>query len=114
MAWRCWDCGYRVWYGANLQAHHPAAAPTRHAMFYRMHARNRVWVARRTLPLPLVPLYVGIWSTADLIKLRADPAARQAWSVGWKEGWCQDPGPRHPIRWVTVALMAGRGRPPII
>ncbi|MEI6622825.1 MAG: glycosyltransferase, partial [Actinomycetes bacterium] len=114
LTWRCWDAGYRAWYGANLQAHHPAAAPTRHAMFYRMNARNRVWVARRTLPIALVPLYVGIWSAADLVKLRSNQTALSAWRDGWREGWTDSPGTRRPIRWSTVMRMARHGRPPIV
>lgn len=114
LAWRCWDVGYRVWYGANLEAHHPAAAPTRHEMYYRMNARNRVWIARRSLPLPLIPAYVGVWSAADLLRLRANRAARTAWFAGCREGWVASPGQRRPVRWSTVARMALRGRPPII
>ena len=35
---------------AEIEVHHPAIQPTRHAEFYRFQARNRVWLARRNLP----------------------------------------------------------------
>ncbi len=116
LAWRCWDHNHKAWYGAELEAHHPAAEPTRHAMFYRMNARNRVWVARRNLPLPLVPMYVGVWALNDLRHLRGEQKAqaRRAWMDGWKEGWREDPGPRRRMSWGTVWQMTRRGRPPIV
>ncbi len=114
LAWRCWDSGNVAWYAGNLEAHHPAAAPTRHDMFYRMHGRNRVWVARRNLPTPLIPLYVGTWTALHVIKSRGDKAGLRPWFDGWKEGWREDPGPRRPISWRTVGRMAMRGRPPVI
>lgn len=114
LAWRCWDSGDVAWYAGNLEAHHPAAAPTRHDMFYRMHGRNRVWVARRNLPTPLIPVYVGTWTALHLIKSRRDRAGLRPWFDGWKEGWRNDPGPRRPISWRTAGRMALRGRPPVI
>ncbi|MCY7325919.1 MAG: glycosyltransferase, partial [Microbacteriaceae bacterium] len=62
LAWRVWDQGLRVWYAGDLVAYHPAIEPTRHSYYYRLNARNRVWLARRNLPAVFIPVYVGLWT----------------------------------------------------
>ena len=62
LAWRVWDGGFHVRYDGEIEVHHPAIQPTRHAEFYRFQARNRVWLARRNLPLPVGVLYVLVWA----------------------------------------------------
>ena len=114
LAWRVWDQGSVVWYAGDLVVHHPAIDPLRHADFYRLNARNRVWLARRNLPLVLEPLYVGTWTLVQLLRSRRDRAALKAWFGGFSEGWRSDPGPRRPMTWRTVARMSRRGRPPVV
>ena len=50
LAWRVWDTGHVAWYAGDLEAGHPVIDPARHAYYYRLNARNRVWLARRNLP----------------------------------------------------------------
>ena len=114
LAWRVWDQGLRTWYAGDLVAHHPAIEPTRHAAYYRLNARNRVWLARRNLPAVLIPLYVGSWTGIQLIRWARHPAALRAWFGGWREGWREPAGERRRIRWVTVWRMTRSGRPPLI
>jgi GT2 family glycosyltransferase len=114
LAWRVWDQGLRVWYAGNLIANHPSIEPTRHAYYYRLNARNRVWLARRNLPSPLMPLYVGSWTAVQILRWSRRPRALAAWFDGWREGWREDPGERRPIAWRTVVRMTAAGRPPII
>ncbi|WP_454108065.1 glycosyltransferase family 2 protein [Leifsonia shinshuensis] len=114
LAWRVWDQGKRVWYAGDLVAEHPAVSPTRHSYYYRLNARNRVWLARRNLPAPLVPLYVGSWTGIQLLRWFRKPAVLRAWFGGWREGWRTDPGERRPIRWRTALRMTAAGRPPIV
>lgn len=114
LAWRVWDQGRRAWYAGDLRAQHPIVHPTRHGEYYRLNARNRVWLARRNLPAPLIPLYVGSWTAVTLIRWWRRPAALTAWFGGWTEGWRTPPGQRRPISWRTVARMALAGRPPVI
>ena len=64
LAWRVWDGGWHVRYDGEIEVHHPAIQPTRHAEFYRFQARNRVWLARRNLPLPVGLLYVLAWAVS--------------------------------------------------
>lgn len=114
LAWRCWDAGFQAWYGGNFEVHHPADAPTRHDNFYRLNARNRVWVARRNLPTPLAALYVANWSAIHLIRSRNDRTGLRPWRDGWLEGWADDPGQKRPLSWRTIAEMTRRGRPPVM
>ncbi|WP_104084161.1 glycosyltransferase family 2 protein [Cryobacterium sp. Y11] len=115
LAWRVWDQGLVAWYAGDLVANHPVILPTRHADYYRLNARNRVWLARRNLPALFVPLYVGSWTAIQVLRwgLRNRPALR-AWFGGWREGWRSDPGARHPLRARTVLRMSVAGRPPIV
>lgn len=114
LAWRIWDQGFVVWYAGDLVVNHPAIDPARHAAYYRLNARNRVWLARRNLPGPLRPLYVGAWTLVQLVRSRRRPATLGPWFRGWLEGWRCDPGPRRPMSWRTVVRMCRWGRPPVV
>jgi len=114
LAWRVWDTGHRAWYAGDLEAGHPVIEPTRHSYYYRLNARNRVWLARRNLPALLVPLYVGSWTAIQVLRWARKPAALRAWFGGWREGWRADPGERRPMRWSTVWRMTLAGRPPVV
>lgn len=113
LAWRALDHGWRIRYDADAVMNHPATSPARHATYYRLNARNRVWVARRNLPAPLVPVYLGVWAGIMLVRLRSLSLLR-TWWAGFVEGWRTDPGVRRPMRWSTVWRMTRLGRPPII
>lgn len=113
LAMRLLDAGWRLHYEPSIVVHHPATTAARHAVFYRMNARNRVWVARRNLPAPLIPLYLGVWTAATIARVR-DPKALRIWFGGFAEGWRTDAGRRRPISWHTVAKMTALGRPPVV
>ncbi|MFF1634031.1 glycosyltransferase family 2 protein [Leifsonia sp. NPDC058248] len=114
LAWKVWDQDLRTWYAGDLIANHPAVSPTRHSYYYRLNARNRVWLARRNLPAVLMPLYVGSWTGIQILRWFRQPSVLKAWFGGWAEGWRSDPGERRPIRWRTVRRMTVAGRPPIV
>ncbi|QMU76051.1 glycosyltransferase family 2 protein [Streptacidiphilus sp. PB12-B1b] len=113
MAWRALDAGWRVLYEPHLLLQHPRTSPARHSFFYRVNARNRVYLARRHLPALLVPVYLGVWVALTLARTR-DPAGLRAWFAGFAEGWRTPCGPRRPMRWRTVWTMTRLGRPPVI
>ncbi|HEU5156294.1 MAG TPA: glycosyltransferase [Streptosporangiaceae bacterium] len=113
LAWKVLDAGYRIEYDASAVMFHPAVLPTRHDLFYRYNARNRVWLARRNLPWPLVFVYLGVWMAITIVRERR-PAALRAWFKGFAEGWRKPAGTRRPIRWSTVWKMTRIGRPPVI
>ncbi|MFF7362017.1 glycosyltransferase [Streptomyces sp. NPDC008125] len=113
LAWRALDAGWLIDYRADMVLDHPATAPSRHAVYHRMVARNRVWLARRNLPAPLVPVYLGTWVVLTLVRRPSAPALR-AWFGGFREGWTTPCGPRRPMRWRTVWRLTRLGRPPVI
>ena len=114
LAWRVWDQGKRVLYASDLVANHPAVEPTRHEYYYRLNARNRVWLAKRNLPWLIAPIYVASWTSIQLVRWARQPAALRAWFGGWLAGWRQHPGGRRSIKWVTVWRMTLAGRPPLV
>jgi GT2 family glycosyltransferase len=113
LAWAVWDAGARVRYAGNLVALHPAIEPTRHREFYRLSARNRVFLARRRLPVPLAIAYLLVWTVLTAVRARRRTALTEA-ARGALEGLRQDAGPRRPMAWRTVWRMMRAGRPPLI
>lgn len=113
LMWRVWDAGYVGWYAPDIVVNHPATSPTRHAVYYRMNARNRVWVARRNLPWPLVPPYLLAWTVLTVLRVRS---ARNlaAWFAGFREGFGPGAGERRPMSWRTVWRLTRAGRPPVV
>ncbi|WP_282795252.1 glycosyltransferase [Streptomyces sp. CC224B] len=113
LAWRALDAGWKVLYEPALLLQHPKTSPARHAVYHRMTARNRVWLARRRLPVPLIPLYLAVWTLLTVARTRSLGGLR-AWAAGFVEGVRTPAGERRPMRWRTVWLMTRLGRPPII
>ncbi|THG28789.1 glycosyltransferase family 2 protein [Naasia lichenicola] len=114
LAWRVWETGHRAWYAGDLVAHHPVIQQTRHEYYWRLNARNRVWLARRNLPAPLIPLYVASWTGIQALRFARNRGGLRPWIAGWLEGWRADPGVRRPLRWRTILRMTLAGRPPIV
>lgn len=113
LTWRVWNCGAVAWYAGEIEVHHLANDPARNELYYRLNARNRVFVARRNLPLPLIPVYLATWMALTVIRLRPRSALK-VWFAGFREGLVRPCGERRPLSWRTVARMARAGRPPIV
>ncbi|MFB7666189.1 glycosyltransferase family 2 protein [Kitasatospora sp. NPDC056138] len=113
LAWRALDAGWEIDYRADIVLHHPTTSPARHATYFHNVARNRVWLARRNLPAPFVPLYLGTWLLLTLAR-RPSGDALKSWVGGFRAGWSEPCGPRRPMRWRTVWRLSRLGRPPII
>ncbi|MDO8732825.1 MAG: glycosyltransferase [Actinomycetota bacterium] len=113
LVWRVWDEGFTPWYAGDLEVHHPVIDPARHVEYYRLNARNRVWLARRNLPLVLEPIYVGTWVGMTLLRVH-DRQALRAWFGGMSEGMRVRPKGRRVMHWSTVWAMTKAGRPPVI
>lgn len=113
LAWRALDAGWKIVYEPELVLQHPRTSPARHAVYYRNTARNRVWLARRRLPVPLIPVYLGVWILITLLRTR-EAAGLKAWWGGFFEGVRTPCGPRKAMRWSTVRRMTRLGRPPIL
>jgi GT2 family glycosyltransferase len=116
LAWRVMDAGYRVRYAADLTVLHPmpVTAPSRHGYSRYYGARNRVWVARRHLPLPLGALYVATFALRTLPLLMRSPQDMRPALRGYRDGIRQPCGERRKLRARTLLRMARAGRPPVI
>ncbi|HZH27335.1 MAG TPA: glycosyltransferase [Azospirillaceae bacterium] len=113
LAWRALDEGWKILYEPELVLQHPATSPARHAVYYRFTARNRVWLARRRLPWPLIPVYLGVWILLTMARIRS-LAGLRAWWGGFVEGVRTSCPPRKAMKWRTVWRMTRLGRPPIL
>ena len=115
LAWRVMDAGYRVHYAADMAVLHPqpVAAAVRHGYSLWYGARNRVWLARRYLPLPLGALYVFTFALRTLPRLRSFSDVRTA-VRGYIAGVRGPCGRRRPLRAGTLWRMTRAGRPPVV
>jgi GT2 family glycosyltransferase len=113
LAWRVMDAGFRVHYAGDVAVSHPAyvTAPHDYSAYYG--ARNRVWLARRHLPLPLGVVYVASFLLRTLPLLRRPERARAALR-GYRDGMRHACGPRRRLRVATLWRMTRAGRPPLI
>jgi GT2 family glycosyltransferase len=113
LSWRLWDLGRTGWYAPGIVIHHPATDPARHDTFYRLVARNRVWLAYRRLPAVLIPIYLTIWTLLSIARIRSR-ANLAVWFAGLREGLKGGHGQRRPMSWTTVLRLTLAGRPPIV
>ncbi|OIJ93627.1 glycosyltransferase family 2 protein [Streptomyces colonosanans] len=114
LAYRCWSAGYSGWYAADIRMHHPVTSPARHRLFWRLAARNRIAVAYRNLPGPLIPLYLAVWTGITLARALRGGGVGESLS-GMREGWNRRAEQqRRPMNWHTVWRLTKAGRPPVI
>jgi GT2 family glycosyltransferase len=115
LAWRVMDAGYRVEYAGDIAVLHPepSPAPARHGYSLYYGQRNRVWLARRHLPLPVAVLYVLSFSLRGLLRVRSAGDLR-AVAKGLRDGLRQPCGARSTLRAGTLWRMTRAGRPPVI
>ena len=114
LAWRLRDGGWGLTYDPSVLIHHPATEATRHSLFWRLNARNRVWVARRNLPWSLAVVYISAWTALTVARNWRRPADLRQWFRGFREGFTTSPGQRRPMSWRTVWRLVRLGHPPII
>ncbi len=112
LCWRLVDRGWRIRYLADVEVFHPRTPIERHAEGWRQTGRNRVWIARRTLPWPVALVHVVLWL---LEGARRAPSgrSRREYVAGWMSGW-SGRIERSPISWRTVWRLTRLGRPPIV
>ena len=77
-----------------------------------MTGRNRVWIARRTLPWPIALLHVTFWFMVGVARAPKGDC-RASYLRGWWSGW-RGRIEHRPIRWSTVWKLTRLGRPPVI
>lgn len=113
LGWRVMDAGYRVRYAGDIVVLHPSYRPARNDYGYYYGARNRVWLARRYLPLPLAIPFVASFAVRALPRLDTG-SRRRAALRGYRDGLRGDCGGRRPLRASTLLRMARIGRPPVL
>ncbi|MDQ3741074.1 MAG: glycosyltransferase [Actinomycetota bacterium] len=115
LAWRVMEAGHRVHYAGDLSVLHPPPPPnpTRHAYSTYYGARNRVWLAKRHLPLPLGAVYAASFLLRALPRMRS-ARERRALLRGYRDGVRDPAGPRRPLSARTLWRMTRAGRPPVI
>lgn len=113
LAWRLLDRGYRIAYRPDLVLSHPLTKPSRHNKHLWYSARNRVFLARRHLPLPMGILYCTVWLAIQLLRCRSLDEAKGV-MAGTTAGMQEPAGKRAPMSWKTIGRMTRLGRPPLI
>lgn len=120
LAWRLHDRGWNVRYLTDVLVYHPSVSVSRHDRGWYLTGRNRVWIARRDLPLAVLLVHVSAWLAMGVLRA-PDLRCRRAYVAGWWSGWrgalrggWSDGVRRRPIRWSTVWRLARLGRPPLI
>ena len=114
LAWRVLDTGKRVLYAGDIAATHPVYATAPHDYSAYHGARNRVWLARRHLPLPVAVLYVLSFALRTLPLLYRSRSKLRSAARGYRDGLRGPCGPRKPLRVKTMWRMSRAGRPPVV
>jgi GT2 family glycosyltransferase len=112
LSWRLVDAGWSIRYLADVEVFHPRTTIERHPDGWELTGRNRVLIARRTLPWPVALVHVSAWLMLGLLRA---PAAehRHRYVRGWRRGW-RMAVERSPISWRGVWRLVRLGRPPIV
>jgi len=113
LGWRVMDAGYDIHYAGDIAVLHPVTGAPPHDYSFYFGARNRVWLARRHLPLPLGVLYVGGFVLRSVPRYRRSPQAVKEAFRGYRDGVRSSAGPRRPLKVSTLWRMLRAGRPPI-
>lgn len=107
LSWRLWDAGWEVHYRPDIVARHPRTDPSRHENALLRTWQNRVTAARRSLPLPVRVIHLGLHG-ARAIKMGLP--AKNLLEVLLRH---PRPSDAKPMSWRTVAKLIRIGRPPI-
>jgi GT2 family glycosyltransferase len=112
LSWRLIDRGGVIEYLAEERVLHPHTPIGRHARGWWFTGRNRVWIARRTLPVPIGLVHVLVWLVLGTLRAPGSACRRQYLLGVW--AGVRTRTERKPIRWRAVWSMTRMGRPPVI
>ncbi len=113
LVWQVYNEGFIAWYAADVTVRHPVINPARHREFYRLNARNRVWLAKRNLPFPISIFYVFLWLLISLLRIRSI-GSLLSWLGGFFNGVFSSAGKGRKLSWRAVFALGRAGRFPII
>ncbi len=117
LAWRAVGEGWRFLYAPSLVVTHPMLPTTRHPGAIERSMRNRVWLVRRNLPIPVALLHLAVWVSIGLARSRSVGGATSLLrGLGAGFGTCpRPPVPAGPARrWRITWRLTRAGRPPIL
>ncbi|CAM5620585.1 hypothetical protein SALBM217S_04810 [Streptomyces griseoloalbus] len=108
LAWRALDAGWMIDYRSDMVLYHPTTAPSRHAVYHRMVARNRVWLARAQPARPPRPgcTWASGRSSPSCGVPRA-PRSRRGSGASRRAGASLRPPPSHEVAYGVAADPAG-------
>ena len=112
LAWRLVDAGWRIRYLADVEVFHPRTTIGRHAEGWELTGRNRVLIARRTLPRPVAFVHATAWLLVGSWRAPSSEHRRR-YLHGWRRGWRIEVQ-RNPISWRGVWRLVRLGRPPVV
>tara|TARA_Y100000768_G_C23980223_1_gene685326 strand:- start:207 stop:1082 length:876 start_codon:yes stop_codon:yes gene_type:complete len=114
LSWRMVDRGWQIYYDSNLSIYHPKYYPSRHSDSLRLTVRNRVWIAKRNLPLALRIIYICNWMVITIFRNINSSTSLQSILRGLMEGLRSSPLEKQLMHWKTVSKLLKLRRPPII
>ena len=111
LAWRLIEHNYSIRYQADISVYHPHTEISRHADGWWRTGRNRVLIARRNLPAPIMVVHSIAWLAIGTLRAPGGPCRRRYVS-GWFGAW-RVTVDREPMSWSTLRRLRRLGRFPI-
>jgi GT2 family glycosyltransferase len=112
LAWRLIDHDYSIRYEADISVYHPHTEISRHADGWWRTGRNRVLIARRNLPVPIMAVHSLAWLAIGTLRAPGGPCRRR-YVGGWLGAW-RVTVDRDPMSWSTLRRLRRLGRFPIV
>ena len=112
LAWRLIEHDYSIRYEADISVYHPHTEISRHADGWWRTGRNRVLIARRNLPVPIMVVHSLAWLGIGTLRAPGGPCRRR-YVGGWFGAW-RVTVDRDPMSWSTLRRLRRLGRFPIV
>jgi GT2 family glycosyltransferase len=112
LAWRLIGHHYSIRYEAEISVYHPRTDISRHPDGWWRTGRNRVLIARRNLPVPLLMVHSLAWLVIGTVRAPGGNCRRR-YVVGWFGAW-RLPVDREPLSWSALGRLRRLGRFPIV
>jgi GT2 family glycosyltransferase len=112
LAWRLIEHDYSIRYEADISVYHPHTEISRHADGWWRTGRNRVLIARRNLPVPIMVVHSLVWLAIGTLRAPGGNCRRR-YVGGWFGAW-RVTVDRDPMSWSTLLRLRRLGRFPIV